>query len=141
MAEAKIASQNFLENGRWIKIANIESVNSKAKYECDISTNLANQAKLVHKNNNNPEFKAFAKLRFKKAKERMALDCNKKNWGLEFAKKNKIFFEKFTRSCNLEFLTAQYVCEEKKVSDDFITENKWSNSKTQFTHFKYRKTQ
>ena len=92
-------------------------------------------------NSDNTNYKADAKLRLKNAKKRMAFDCDKKNWGLKFAKNNELFDQKFTRNCNLEILTAQYVCEEKMVSADFITEKKWSNSKTQFTHFKYRKTQ
>mgnify|MGYP001181750489 CR=1 FL=1 len=141
MVEAQRAAQNFIDNGRLVNTYNIESVNRKAKFECEVSKDLKNKAELVLNNNNNPNFTAIAKLRLKKAKERMAFDCNKKNWGLKFVKNNKNFNEKFTRKCELEILTAQYVCEEKKVSADFITEKKWSNSKTQFKHFKYRKTQ
>ena len=140
MAEAQRAAQNFIDNGRWINIVNIQDTNRIAKKECEISTNLVNQAQLV-RDKKNPQLKTFAKLRLKKAKERMAFDCNKKNWGLKFDKNNKYFFKEPTRSCNLEFLNAQYVCEEKKVTVDFITFKKWSNSKTQFTNFKYREIQ
>ena len=44
---------------------------------------------------------------------------------------------RYTRQCEEEMETNQFICEEKRTGKDEMTSNEWAKLKTHYTYFRY----